>query len=73
MTVRQRFEEFTDDWVINFMGKKTKQVDEPVKKTRFRICPECPELNVWNMSNSCGCFMAVKARLPATTCPKNKW
>jgi hypothetical protein len=41
---------------------------------RLAICRECPRLFKPTMTcKECGCFMQVKARIPAQSCPLGKW
>jgi hypothetical protein len=50
------------------------EVDESLRTTRYAICQECNELNKrWHKCQICNCWMPVKARLPGTKCPLEKW
>lgn len=40
---------------------------------RWRICRACSSLTPAGRCNKCGCFMRLKARLPAATCPLGRW
>lgn len=45
-------------------------------EARKRACLECPEKRVTfgiDMCNQCGCIIAAKVTLRASTCPLNKW
>jgi hypothetical protein len=48
--------------------------DEKQIADRQDICRKCEELfkATWTCKQ-CGCFMKIKTRLVASTCPKNKW
>jgi hypothetical protein len=48
--------------------------DEELGNTRLEICKGCPELiQLTTTCKKCGCFMAVKTKLKASTCPIGKW
>jgi len=48
--------------------------DEELGKTILEICKCCPELiQLTTTCKKCGCFMAVKTKLKASTCPIGKW
>lgn len=41
---------------------------------RFEICKLCPRLiQITNQCRECGCFMNLKVKLKAATCPIGKW
>lgn len=43
-------------------------------ESRMSICNLCPELiNATKQCKQCGCFMKMKVRLEAATCPIGKW
>jgi hypothetical protein len=47
---------------------------EELQKERLAICFECPFLNKLTVScTKCGCFMKLKTKLEAATCPVGKW
>lgn len=48
------------------------EVEEKIKLTRFEICQSCENLNN-DKCKICGCWMPLKARIPFTKCPLNKW
>lgn len=48
------------------------EVEETIKLTRFQICQTCENLN-HDKCKLCGCWMPLKARIPFTKCPLNKW
>lgn len=39
---------------------------------RLTVCQACPEFDQ-GQCKQCGCFTALKARLPAEACPLGKW
>jgi len=50
------------------------EVDTVVRLSRYEICSTCEHLNKqWLRCDKCMCWMPVKARLPGTKCPLNKW
>ena len=51
-----------------------KRVTEKQYKNRLKTCNDCIYLmRTTQMCRVCGCFMKVKASLPSSTCPLNKW
>jgi hypothetical protein len=51
-------------------------------EARLQVCAECPHARVVTVPiigiehqqcELCGCIIALKARLPISTCPINKW
>ena len=64
---------------IDLLAIKTKldgapEVDDITRVSRYSICKSCPELIAYNnVCNICNCWMPLKARLPLTRCPLNKW
>lgn len=41
---------------------------------RINICEECPSLlKLTHQCKECGCFMKLKVKLEAATCPLDKW
>lgn len=62
----------TRPWDI--VNPSTGWVDDVEGKRRFDICKSCPELiKLTKQCKQCGCFMAVKTKLEAATCPIGKW
>lgn len=50
------------------------KVSEDVFNSRISICNACSDLiKLTKQCKKCGCFMAIKARLEAATCPLEKW
>ena len=53
---------------------KNKRVTEKQYKNRLKTCNDCIYLvRSTNMCRVCGCFMKIKASLPSSSCPLNKW
>jgi len=49
-------------------------VSSEVLAERNAICRDCPKhLAMLNSCSECGCFLTLKARMPAETCPLGKW
>lgn len=49
-------------------------IDEIKANERFEICKLCPRLiQITNQCRECGCFMNLKVKLKAATCPIGKW
>ena len=45
-----------------------------VSSTRMSICEACPRLiKATYQCRECGCFMKLKVKLAAATCPIGKW
>jgi hypothetical protein len=56
--------------MINGAARVTSEESEK----RFQICKSCPELiKLTSQCKKCGCFMALKTKLQAATCPIGKW
>jgi hypothetical protein len=50
------------------------KVDDAEESTRFSLCQDCPELvQATKQCKQCGCFMKLKVKLKAATCPLGKW
>jgi hypothetical protein len=68
-TNKQSFVRPTD--IIN---PNTEWVDESLFNQRYSICKACPELiKLTKQCKKCGCFMAVKSKMKAASCPLGKW
>lgn len=53
---------------------QNKRVTEKQYKNRLKTCNDCIYLvRSTNMCRVCGCFMKIKASLPSSSCPLNKW
>jgi hypothetical protein len=49
-------------------------VDKKVAKDRFSTCLSCEHLiRATKQCIKCGCFMKLKTRLEAASCPVGKW
>ena len=58
----------------DLLNSEIGRVSEVVQKERLSICEKCPLLNpVMKTCAECGCFMAVKTKLPNAFCPIGKW
>jgi rRNA maturation protein Nop10 len=58
----------------DLLNPKIENVPEKVRQERYSICESCEMFNtVTKTCVSCGCFMALKTKLPHAFCPKNKW
>ena len=59
---------------LDLLNPRTNRVSDEVAKSRLDICISCPELiQLTKQCKKCGCFMAVKAKIEASTCPIGKW
>lgn len=57
--------------IINPTVKKT---NEELAVERLEICKACPELiQLTTQCKKCGCFMNLKTKIEAATCPLGKW
>ena len=57
-------------------GRNTKKLS--LYEERIKVCTSCDTLEPTlfmcsSKRGGCGCFMKIKARRAASTCPKNKW
>ena len=54
---------------------KIKQTVLPSEQAdnRLKICKSCPHFNKLSKCSLCGCYMPVKTRIAAATCPAKKW
>ena len=58
----------------DLLNKNKPKVNDTIKANRFSICLSCPELiNLTKTCKKCGCFMELKTKLQAATCPIGKW
>ena len=52
----------------------TEWAEQSLADQRFSICKACPEfIKLSSQCKKCGCFMAVKTKMQAATCPLEKW
>lgn len=59
-----------------FVSSGGKVLDKSSAESRFWECRKCRELGSAfgrSVCNACGCFLAVKIRLPDEHCPLGKW
>jgi hypothetical protein len=50
------------------------KVSDDAFNYRMSVCNSCSDLvKLTKQCKKCGCFMAIKARLEAATCPLEKW
>jgi rRNA maturation protein Nop10 len=58
----------------DLLNPNIENVPEEIKNKRYAICTSCELLNtVTKTCAACGCFMALKTKLPHAFCPKDKW
>ncbi len=56
------------------MLNKQNYTSDDIADSRMSICHECPSLiRITNQCRECGCFMKLKTKLAAATCPVGKW
>jgi hypothetical protein len=59
---------------IDLINPYTKKVTDELQEKRYSICKSCPELiKLTKQCKKCGCFMELKTKLKAATCPMGKW
>jgi hypothetical protein len=59
---------------MDLINPGTEWAEQSLADQRFEICKACPELiKLSKQCKKCGCFMAVKTKLQAATCPLEKW
>lgn len=64
--------ELVKPWDV--LNPNTEWLSEEESGKRFDICKSCPELiKLTKQCKKCGCFMAVKTKMQAATCPIGKW
>jgi hypothetical protein len=58
----------------DLLNPNTEYAHEKISEARFDICKICPELiSLTNQCKKCGCFMALKTKIKAASCPLGKW
>ena len=58
----------------DLLNPNIEHVPEDIKEKRYNVCLGCELLNsVTKTCAACGCFMALKTKLPDAFCPKGKW
>ena len=50
-----------------------KNVDEKALENRTVICNNCEDMRSDGRCSKCGCFMTIKAKWEAASCPAKKW
>jgi hypothetical protein len=56
------------------LNKNKFDLDETTSSKRYEICEGCPRFfKTTKQCKECGCFMAIKVKLPAAVCPLGKW
>lgn len=75
MTSRwQKYKEKNGVTPLDLLNPKTKKIEATGAKERMDICRACPELiQITTQCKQCGCFMELKTKLEAATCPMGKW
>ena len=75
MTSRwQKYKEKNGVTPLDLLNPKTKKIEAVAAKERMEICRACPELiQITTQCKQCGCFMELKTKLEAATCPMGKW
>ena len=59
---------------FDMINPNTPRAEEDIATSRFATCQECPSLiPLTNQCKECGCFMKLKVKLQAATCPLGKW
>lgn len=48
-------------------------VTDQIRDQRAEICKPCEKLTFINTCSICNCYMPAKVKLPAASCPDNKW
>ena len=57
----------------DLFNKNLGRVETVIAEERLAICKACPQLLPTGTCSECGCFMAIKAKLPNASCPLHKW
>lgn len=74
LTPWQRYKKNLGDTRPWDLLKPSNYTEEEIAEKRFAICKACPWLlQVTNQCTKCGCFMHLKTKLTAATCPVGKW
>jgi len=54
------------------MDNEKKRITDPAE--RMKICKQCEYLtSQFARCKICGCFMAIKTKIPMTKCPDGRW
>lgn len=73
---KKRAQELSNGSVVRPTDLLDKQnyTTEEMSKMRMEICEACPKLiKLTKQCKECGCFMNLKTKLTAATCPLSKW
>ncbi len=74
MTPWQKYKEQLKEAAPWDLLNKENHAEDPEQKRRYAICLSCPELiQKTKQCKQCGCFMAMKTKVKAATCPLSKW
>jgi hypothetical protein len=58
----------------DMVNPNIKHLPEEESAKRYAVCESCPSLlKLTHQCKECGCFMKLKVKLPAATCPLGKW
>jgi hypothetical protein len=58
---------------VNFVASGFAVLPEDQVNARLAVCSTCDQRTAGGMCSGCGCLLAAKARLPAESCPMDKW
>lgn len=58
----------------DIINPKIEKASKDDSENRYSLCLQCPELlKLTKQCKKCGCFMEIKTKLKAATCPIGKW
>lgn len=61
-----------EKWQDLKMDNEKKRITDPAE--RMKICKQCEYLtSQFARCKICGCFMAIKTKIPMTKCPDGRW
>jgi len=70
----ESFKKFTMDVGQTAVTHNSIMVSPEDFESRMQTCKECPEFNPeQKRCYLCGCYMELKAKFTASTCPASKW
>jgi hypothetical protein len=70
----QQYKEKNGTTPLDMLNPKTKKIEDNEANRRYSLCLECPELiNLTKQCKKCGCFMVIKTKIEASSCPLGKW
>jgi hypothetical protein len=59
---------------LDLVKPSTEWAESSEAERRYSICKSCPEfIKATKQCKKCGCFMHLKTKLQAATCPMSKW